>query len=75
MVCQHFRWRGIYQRIKKTRKELNDALTLFDSKREAYKADIFKSIDLIFSHKNCIQIEDILLMDMALKKRTLFHKV
>ena len=41
---------------KKARKELNDALTLFDSKREAYKADIFKSINLIFSHKNCIQI-------------------
>lgn len=64
---------------KKARKELNDALTLFDSKREAYKADIFKSIDLIFSHKNCIQIEDISLMDMVLKrkiyKRAPFHKV
>ena len=47
---------------KKARKELNDALTLFDSKREAYKADIFKSIELIFSHKNCIQIEDMYLL-------------
>lgn len=64
---------------KKARKELNDALTLFDSKREAYKADIFKSIDLIFGHKNCIQIEDISLMDGVLKrkiyKRAPFHKV
>lgn len=64
---------------KKARKELNDALTLFDSKREAYKADIFKSIDLIFGHKNCIQIEDISLMDRVLKrkiyKRAPFHKV
>lgn len=54
---------------KKARKELNDALTLFDSKREAYKADIFKSIDLIFSHKNCIQIEDVSFMDMVLKRK------
>lgn len=64
---------------KKARKELNDALTLFDSKREAYKADIFKSIDMIFRHKNCIQIEDISLMDLVLKrkiyKKAPFHKV
>lgn len=34
---------------KNARKELNAALTLFESKREAYKDDIFKSIDLIFN--------------------------
>ena len=64
---------------KNARKELNAALTLFESKREAYKDDIFKSIDLIFNHKNCIQIEDISLMDMVLKrkiyKKAPFHRV
>lgn len=64
---------------KNARKELNAALTLFESKREAYKDDIFKSIDLIFNHKNCIQIEDISLMDMVLKrkiyKKVPFHRV
>ncbi len=64
---------------KNARKELHDALTIFTSKREDYRTDIFNSISKIFSHSNTIVMDDISLMDIVMKrkiyKRAPFHKV
>lgn len=64
---------------KNARKELQDALTLFTSKREEYKSDIFNSISKIFSNVNTILMDDISLMAIVMKrkiyKRAPFHKV
>ncbi|RDU24181.1 PIN domain-containing protein [Anaerosacchariphilus polymeriproducens] len=60
-------------------KELNEALTKFESNKSKYKEDIFDTVDMMLSHKNCVQLKDISLMDKVLKrkiyKRAPFHKV
>lgn len=64
---------------KNARKELNEALAKFESNKSKYKEDIFDTVDTMLSHKNCVQLKDISLMDKVLKrkiyKRAPFHKV
>lgn len=64
---------------KNAREELNKALTTFTSNKEAYKDDIFYTINLLFSHRNTIIINDLPLIDKVLKrkiyKKAPFHKI
>lgn len=64
---------------KRARAELNEALKIYESNKSLYRSDIFDTVNLLFTHKNTIVIEDISLMDVVLKrkiyKRAPFHKV
>ena len=64
---------------KNTRLELHKALTEFQSNKDVYKKDVMDTIELLFSHQNCILIDDITLMDKVIKRKfhqkAPFHKI
>lgn len=64
---------------RNARQELHNALTEFESNKDTYKKDVMETINLLFSHSNCILIDDITLIDKVVKRkyhqRAPFHKV